>query len=1036
MNENDMKHTKPIFLFLLILMAGQAFGQQRVTGVVLDELGMPVIGANVVVENTMIGTVTDIEGGYILSIPDTVNNPTLIYSFIGYLTRYEVVGSRSMIDVQFEVDSQQLDEIIVVGYSSQSKADVTGALNNVKGKDLEMLPVAGIDQALQGRAPGVNISQVTGAPGEGVSIRIRGVGSLNSSNEPLYIVDGVPTRDVLNIISPQDVEDITILKDASAAAIYGSRANNGVILITTKTGTKNRSQVTINSQMGVQVHGKLTEMTNRDQYIEMYNEAATNDNALFEDDLFKRELISAEYAATLPDVDHMESIFQEAIIQNYGVTASGGSDRTQYLLSINYFDQEGIIKGSGFDRITGRINLKSEVNNWLTTGINLNLSRSNTTIIGSSGDGAGGNGGSVVRYAYFRTPAIDIYDANGEYVDLPDRPDFFGDGYNPVGLADYFDEQLTTDRYFGKVFATVDLAKDLSLTSNFGFDQETGLRRRFDRTWGDNDRINNPNRLNVQNTSLLTWTNNNVLSYKKNIGQSHQLNALIGTEAIKTQGYASDQTDRDFPDQDPNLVYLGNGLGLPNVEESSYANTLVSLFGKVDYNIDDKYLLSVSLRRDGSSRFAEGNQWGTFYAVSGAWNLYNEQFLIDNSLISQLKLRVGYGEIGNQEIGNYSYSDLISINFNYPFGGAQSNGYAVTQLGNNEVRWETSRQINAGLDFELKKGIIYGSLDYFYKVTSDMLVKDPNPPSSGYSDPPWVNNGEVLNSGVELMLGVRESKGDFGYSISGNVALLNNEVKELSAPITAGAINPGANITRTEVGQPIGSFYMLEMDGIFQNELDIATSPFQGNSIRPGDVKFKDQNGDSFIDEQDRVHIGSPIPKYTVGLNLSANYKNWDLTLFFQGAYDFDIYNVAFHDIEGFYRPFNLTRNYYDNRWTGEGTTNEVPRASWRASNNNVRISTRFLQDGSYTRLKNVQLGYNFPRKVTDKLKLSRLRVHFSALNLLTFTKYEGLDPEMTTSDNAANSTNGVDEADLARGIDWGTFPAAVSYNMGFNISF
>ncbi len=1020
---------------MLVLIAVQAFGQQRVSGVVLDEQGMPVIGANVLLEGTLTGTVTDVEGRYTLSVSDTINSPVLIYSFIGYLTVREPLAGRSVIDIQFETDSQQLQEIIVVGYSTQSKSDVTGALNNVKGKDLEMLPVAGIDQALQGRAPGVNISQVTGAPGEGVSIRIRGTGSLNSSNEPLYIVDGVPTRDVLNIISPQDVEDITILKDASAAAIYGSRANNGVILITTKSGTKNRSMVTINGQVGVQVHGKLTEMTNRDQYIEMYNEAATNDNALFESDLFKRELISPEYAATLPDVDHMESIFQEAMIQNYGVTASGGGDKTQYLLSATYFDQEGIILGSGFDRVTGRINVKSEVNDWLTTGINLNLSRSNTTIIGSSGDGAGGNGGSVVRYAYFRTPAIPIRDANGEYVDLPDRPDFFGDGFNPVGLADYFDEQLTTDRYFGKVFATLNLARDLSFTSNFGFDQETGLRRRFDRNWGSNDRINNPNRLNVQNTDQLTWTNNNVLTYKRDIGESHQLNALIGTEAIKTQGYASDQTDRDFPDQDPNLVYLGNGLGVPNVEESQFGNTLVSLFGKVDYNIRDRYLLSLSLRRDGSSRFAEGNRWGTFYAVSGAWNLHNEEFLIGHSLISQLKLRVGYGEIGNQEIGNYSYSDLISINFNYPFGGVQSNGYAVTQLGNTAVQWETSRQINAGVDFELKQGIIYGSLDYFYKLTSDMLVKDPNPPSSGYSDPPWVNNGEVLNSGVELMLGVRESKGDFGYSISGNVALLNNEVMELSAPITAGAINPGSSTTRTEVGQPIGSFYMLEMEGIFQNELDIATSAFQGNNIRPGDVKFKDQNGDSFIDEQDRVHVGNPIPKYTLGLNLAANYKNWDLTLFFQGAYDFDIYNVAFHDIEGFYRPFNLTRNYYNNRWRGEGTTNEFPRASWSGSNNNVRISTRFLQDGSYTRLKNLQLGYNFPKAMTDKLKLSRLRVYFSALNLLTFTKYEGLDPEMTTSDNAANA-NGTDEADLARGIDWGTFPAAVSYNMGFNISF
>ncbi len=520
-----------------------------------------------------------------------------------------------------------------------------------------------------------------------------------------------------------------------------------------------------------------------------------------------------------------------------------------------------------------------------------------------------------------------------------------------------------------------------------------------------------------------------MLTYNWNLGQEHSFNVLLGTETIKGQGHGSSMTDRDFPDQDSNLVYIGNGQGSPNLNESQYAYTLQSFFGKVDYSFDSRYLFSASLRADGSSRFTDANKWGNFYSISGAWNLHNESFLENSSLISQLKLRVGYGELGNQEIGYYSYSDLIGSNFNYPFNGTESRGYAVTQLGNTDVKWETSSQINAGIDFELKDGVFFGSLDYFYKVTDDMLVKQPNPPSAGYAAPSWVNNGKVLNEGLELLLGVRQDRGEFGYSITGNVALLHNEVLALAAPITGGTI--GSNFTTlTEVGHPIGSFYMFDMVGIFQNELDIATSAYQGANIHPGDVKFKDTDGNSFIDENDRTHVGSPIPKYTAGLNLSANYKNFDFNMFFQGAFGFDIYNVAFHDVEGFYRPFNLTKDYYDNRWTGEGTSNEYPRASWNGSNNNVRISTRFLRDGSYTRLKNVQIGYNFPSIITQKIKLGSLRVYVSALNLLTFTNYPGLDPEMTTSDNASG------DGDLARGIDWGTYPVAKSFNFGLNLSF
>jgi len=1006
-----------------------AIAQQKVTGTVTDDLGETVIGASVFVEGTTIGSITDLDGKYAVSVPDDLMDGVMVFSFIGYTTQKIPIAGKSVIDVQMMLDDQQLDEVVVVGYNTQIKRDVTGAMATVSGKQLAALPVAGVDQALQGRAPGVNIAQVTGAPGAGVAVRIRGVGSLNSSNDPLYVVDGVPTREVFNMLSPQDIDEITVLKDASAAAIYGSRANNGVVLITTKKGRKNEQKITINSQVGVQVHGRLTKMANRDEYVNVYNQAASNDNAFVTDDLFKRELISKSFADTLPDVNYLNRLFRKAAIQSYGLTASGGSDKTQYLMSVTYFGQQGIIQGSDYDRVTGRINLRTEVKKWFTTGVNLNIARAHTSLIGSSGDGAGGNGGSVVRYAYFRTPAIPVYDKSGNYVDLPSRPDFFGDGYNPIGLANYFNNKKTTDRYFGRLFSILTFAPNLTLTSNLGFDSEHNLQRRFDRNWGTNDRINNPNRLTITNSNTIAWTMNHVLQYNKKIGD-HSFSGLVGVEAIRTQGYAANASGMNFPDQNPNLTYLGNGQRTPTVSESKYAFTLLSFFSKIDYKYKDKYQIGGSFRRDGSSRFASQNKWGNFYAVSGGWSLDREAFLSDVSFITQLKLRAGYGVIGNQAIGNYAYSDQLQPKYNYPFTSTPSDGYAITQLGNNQVKWESSKQFNAGIDFELNKGIIYGSLDFYNKLTSDMLVKQPNPPSVGYASPSWVNNGEILNQGIELQLGVQKTIRDFGFNITGNGAIIHNEVKKFNGFLPAGTIGSGNYVTRSEVGYPVGSFYMYEMAGIFQSQLDITTSAYQGNNIHPGDVKYKDLNGDGVINEKDRAHVGSPIPKFTGGLNIGLNYKNFDMTLFFQGAYGFNIYNVAYMDIEGFYRPFNVTKAYADNYWNGEGSTNTYPRPSWSSSNNNVKISTRFMYNGSYTRLKNFQLGYNFSQAACDKLKLTSLRIYTSIQNLLTFTKYPGLDPEMTTSNNSTS------EGDKAKGIDWGTYPSARSFNIGVNLSF
>jgi len=438
----------------------------------------------------------------------------------------------------------------------------------------------------------------------------------------------------------------------------------------------------------------------------------------------------------------------------------------------------------------------------------------------------------------------------------------------------------------------------------------------------------------------------------------------------------------------------------------------------------------LQLRRDGTSRFIEENKWGTFYSLSAGWVLKQEAFLQDVSWLENLRLRAGYGAIGNQEISLYAYSDRISPYYDYPFGGVPYSGYAQSALGNKNLKWETSYQYNGGVDAELWKGALAFSIDYFYKVTDDMLVTASNPPSVGYAADPWINNGSVLNTGLEMEALYRKNKKEWGYTIGGNIAFLHNEVLDLVAPFARGRVETGVDITKTEVGQPIGSFYMLEMDGIFQNETEILLAAYQGSNIHPGDVKFKDQNGDGYIDNNDRVHLGSAIPKLTAGINMTANYKNFDLSVFFQGTYGNKIYIQINQDIEGFYRGFTVTQRYFDERWTGEGTSDTQPRPSWTTKSNNARPSSRFLEDGSYLRLKNLQIGYSIPEKVLKMAKISKTRVFISGTNLLTLTKFSGLDPEMTVSDNSKN------EGDLAKGIDWGTYPSAMTIMFGIDITF
>lgn len=1019
------------WLFVFLCVGGPLKAQETLLkGHVTSSNGEELPGVNIVFKGTTTGTTTDFSGNFSIAIPDDLSNPVLVISFIGFKVQEIPVGATQFFKVILEEENEMLNELVVVGYGVQKKADLTGSVSAVNMDDFKKTPVAGIDQALQGKAAGVVVAQNTGMPGEGASVRIRGIGSINSGNAPLYIVDGVPTTDAMNSLSPSDIASISILKDAASAAIYGSRANNGVVLITTQKGKSGKTKIQLNTLTGVQVHGPLTKMANRDQYVDIYNEAANNDNANVEDELLRRKLISDELAAQLPDVDQLKKIFQPALLHSYNLSVSGGNDKSQYMVSGNYYNQDGIIIGSNYERYTGKVSVSVQAKDWLKLGTNMNISKSTNDIIGSSGDGYGGNGGGVVRYALFRSSAIPVYDENGDFMDLPEHPEFFGDGYNPYGVAKNTSNKKESNRMFGDLFAIVNLSSDLTLTSKLGFDHSGYNQRRFDKTWGTNNRINNPNTLTVSDGNFDSWSWSNVLNYKYDINQDHHMNYMLGAEAIQSQGNENFTREKDFPDQNGNLVYLGNGRGVVSGYESKWKYGLLSFFGRVNYDYMGKYLVSATVREDGSSRFAKGNRWGTFYSGSLGWRIDKEGFMADVEAINHWKLRMGIGFIGNQDVGYYAYSDIIGPNKNYPLGGVSQDGYAKTVFGNQNVKWETSSQYDVGMDMGFLSGRLNVSMDYFRKVSKDMLTKESIPTSAGYAEPAWVNNGEVLNQGVELEVSYREKKGDFSYDITGNLSVLKNEVLSLGSPIYGGRIDNGVYATKTEKGHPIGSFYLYEMEGIFQNETEIITHAYQGSNIQPGDVKYKDQNNDGVIDQKDRTHVGSSIPDFTLGLNIGAEYKNFDCSLFLQGAFGQEIYYQVATDIEGFYRPFNVTERYVNDHWTGEGTSNSQPRASWKAKANNTKPSTRFLEDGSYLRLKNLQVGYTLPKTVAKRLSLEKCRVYFSGQNLWTMTQYPGLDPEMTTSDNAQG------EGDRASGIDWGTYPSAESYNIGVQITF
>jgi len=1011
-----------------------------VKGIVKNTAGIPLIGVTVSVKGGNLVVQTDKDGNFSFDVADSA---VLIITYVGYKPQEVNVSGQSGLLITMEEASNELDEVVVVGYQTRRRGDLSGSLSVVNVEGISKLPVLSADQALAGKVPGVRITQNTGQPGDGVVVRIRGVGTINDNN-PLFIVDGIPTKDGINFVSVNDIESIVVLKDASSAAIYGSRAANGVVLITTKSGKKGQPQFNYSGYGGFQSPGTLTKMANTAEYVEAYNEAADNDNAGVTNPALIRPKIPA--GINMANTDWLDAIFQNGKISSHQLSVRGGNEKILYYISGNYFKQDGIIINSTYERYSFLSKLNIALNDKLSIANNINISYSKKNSVGSSGDGYGGNGGSVVRYALFRTPPIPVYDSTGIYSDLPADPGFFGDGYNPVALADKTDNKEIQYRVFTNLYAEYKITKNIRFKSDLGLDAIITDGKRFDENYGTNLRINNPSRLTVGTSTNMNFVWNNTLSYNKTFNSIHNVSALAGTEAISNKNKMHGGTDRDFANQSPRFRYIGNGNGLigsTTAYESQIESALFSLFANANYSYHNLYLLSVNVRRDGSSRFGPENQYGTFLSGSAGWNAHNEKWVKDHlPAISKLKLRGSYGQLGNQEIPDYGFTSIIGNLYNYPIGQppVSNPGSTIATLGNPKLKWESSTQADVGIDVGVWKDKMSLTVDYFIKTTSDMLIPIPLPLIGGSAKAPYLNAGKVENKGLEVELNFKNNDHSFKYDIGLNFSTIANKVISLSSgqPIAGGRIDNNYNATLTTVGHPIGSFFLLEQEGIFQSAADIFASAYQGSNIKPGDVKFKDKSGpdgkpDGVIDEYDRDFLGSAIPKYTFGATGNFEYSNFDLSVFFQGQTGNKIYSQVNMDIEGFYRPFNITQRVYDQRWRGEGTSDDMPRVSYNGASNNKYPSSRFLEDGSYVRLKNLQVGYTIPEKVVSRLRIKSLRFYVSGQNLWTWTNYTGLDPEMHISDNVKRDAYG---GDVGAGIDWGTYPSAKSYVFGLNLNF
>jgi TonB-linked SusC/RagA family outer membrane protein len=1045
---------------------------KQISGQVVDAAtGDPLPTVNVFVKGTTIGTSTDMDGRYSLTVPDDA--ATLVFSFVGYKTQEIAIGAGGTLNVSLEPDLVALEDLVVVGYGTQQRTEVTGSVVSIRSEQIQNVPVSSFESALQGRLAGVNVSESTGEPGSSPQVTIRGTGSISAGNEPLYVIDGVPiTKNTdlqpglaqqtnktfqppkvnpLATINPNDIESIEVLKDASAAAIYGSRGSNGVIIITTKKGVAGKPRVTFNSYAGVSTVFNEPALMNSEELI-AYTKDSRNNNYL--QSLNPTDPASANYNPQydpntnagrpnntnylIPvkyvnwdgtDTDWLDLVLGSATMQNYDLSVSGGTQNSTYFFSSGYLTQEGIIEGSKFDRYTVKVNLGHTLSDRFKVGLGVNAALTQHDRLPANSPYFGTPPG-IIYSALVHSPVIKPYNDDGT-INQRDNTSHLGGGTttasNPLAIMKYISEDIKNSRVFGNLFGEYSVNENLTFKSLLGYDVENYQQNYYQGTefLYRNQTTGNPYG-QASAADAFNWVWENTLNYVTTFGTDHSLNVVAGYTAQKQQDNKMYVVAQKYPDDQVSTI---NGGLLTGASQTKEEWSLVSALGRVNYAYKQRYLLTGTLRSDRSSRFGADNQTGIFPSVSLGWRMTEEEFMKGAELFNEMKVRLSYGVTGNFLIPNYGSIGLLGES-NYPMGGSEKNGTAPVTFGNSELTWETTYQTNAGLDFAMLNDRIYGSVDAYSSRTKDLLLFVTIPASTGFTTA-LQNIGEVSNKGFEFAFTTRNTVGDFQWATDFNFARNVNEVTKLG-PEGDPILSAGAAGTRhiTMIGEEIGSYYGYVVEGVFQNQAEINAAPVDklAPARRPGDFRFKDVNGDGQITTADRTVIGSYHPDFTYGITNRFNYRNFDLSVFIQGVEGREIMNLTTRHLLNGEANFNSYAALND-RWISESQpgNGEHPRADRESAKhgNNNRESSYQVMDGSYLKIKSLTMGYNLPASLLQD-RLSRARVYLSVNNLAIFTDYIGFNPEVSLQAGSS----------LTPGEDYGAYPLSRTIQLGVDIAF
>lgn len=1068
-----------LFLMTLFLSCHVMAQQTTVTGTITDGTdGSPLIGANVLVKGTGTGSIADVNGKFSVSVP--TGKDVLVISCIGYKQQeITLKAGQKVVNVVMKEDSELLDEVVVVGYGTMKKSDLSGASVSMGEDKIKGSIITNLDQSLQGRAAGVTAVTTSGAPGSSSSIRVRGQATINASAEPLYVIDGVivqgggqsgadfglgdalgngsvSTISPLSTINPADIVSMEILKDASATAIYGAQGANGVILITTKRGKSGEAKFSYDGMFAVQRQTKRLETMNLREYAGFYNDfvnvgEATESNYLSDPSLLGK------------GTNWQDAIFQTALQHQHQVSAQGGSEKVQYYVSGSYMDQDGTIIGSSFERFSVRTNLDAQLKKWLKLGLSATYSNTDESLkLADSDEG-------LINYSLTTIPSIPIYNVDGSYSSVSQE------GYtnpNPVAMAMEDDVLLARQKLTGNIFLEITPVKNLTWHSELGYDISSSKAERYKPmidlgTW---KRASNSS--SIQKNSSKFWQLKNYITYNGNIDK-HSFSVMLGQECWESSYDYSSVANTDLPSDNVHNPALGDGT--PSIGYGFGSSAMASFFTRWSYNYADRYLATYTYRYDGSSNFGSENRWAGFHSVAASWRFSNEKFFEPiRNIISNGKLRLGWGQTGNQGIGGYKWGSALSI-MNTDLG----KSYRPANIANTGIKWESQEQINVGLDLGFFDDRVNLTVDWYKKESKDMLMQMQLPSYMGTSGnassalaAPWGNNGHIRNTGWEITLNTHPLIGTFQWDSDFQISFNRNKLIALSGTSAAQIVGYGQwtdVVSVTNVGESLYNFYGYVCDGVYKDLEDLQTSakpakyPANGvfnknNTVWVGDVKYKDLNGDGVIDENDRTNIGSPMPKFTFGWTNTFRYKNFDLSLFINGSVGNKVYNYLSMKLTHMnstwtnqlttvggraqLAPIDATKDYSSGvsvngvtvyHWYDDVTnvyvTNPnatIPRASVNDPNDNDRVSDRYVEDGSYVRLKNITLGYTFPKGMIKKWGIENLRLYANIQNLLTITGYDGYDPEIGVSTAAAN----------VMGLDNGRYPSPTVYSFGLNITF